>query len=197
MSQSSVLFANTCFHKTDLLLKRLDWRPAYTGQRIKQDMGNICPISDVLVLSFAIIKDWIGCTAVSGFLKPEREWEETEIKVYKRKKGKRERIAAAFWLAFIKGKRPKGCSLGWGPGRGLGCGSSSSWVAMLSPQRAPLPCHAGGVTCRNAGEGGSCRTSSSPEHLPRDSASLHQRGFNPPVTDVVQRKGTGFNKRAK
>lgn len=77
------------------------------------------------------------------------------------------------------------------------------WVRLLlgcdaEPPACPsaVPCQ-GGVICHNAGEGGSCRTRSSPEHLPRDSASLHQRGFNPPATDVVQRKGIGFNKRAK
>jgi len=49
--------------------------------------------------------------AVSVFLKTESEWKQTEIKLYKRKRGKRERerIAAALWLPCIKGKRPRGC----------------------------------------------------------------------------------------
>lgn len=134
MSQSSVLFANTYFHKTDLLLKCLDWRPAYTGQRIKQDMGNICPISDVLVLSFAIIKDWIGCTAVSSFLKPEIEREETEIKIHKRKRGKEKGLLqpSGSPSSKVKGQRAvhlaEGQAEGWDVGpapRGLRCWAPS------------------------------------------------------------------------
>lgn len=53
-------------------------------------MENICPVSDVLVLSCTNVKDWIGRTAVYVFLKTEKEWEETEIKTYKRKRGKEE-----------------------------------------------------------------------------------------------------------
>ena len=70
-------------------------------------MENICPISDVLVLSFTIIKDWMSHTAVSVFLKTEREWEETEIKIYKRKRGKEKGLlqCSGFPLSEVKDQR--------------------------------------------------------------------------------------------
>lgn len=67
-------------------MKCLDLRPAYNDQRINEDLENIRPISNVLVLSFIIIKDWIGRKAASVFLKTEKEWEETEINIHKRKR---------------------------------------------------------------------------------------------------------------
>lgn len=139
MSQSSVLFANTCFHKTDLLLKRLDWRPAYTGQRTKQDMENICPFSDVLVLSFAVLKDWIGCTAVSGFLKPEREREETEIKIHKRKRGKEKGLLQPSGSPSSKVKDQRAVHLAEGQAEGWDVGPAPPGLRCWAPS-VPLCC---------------------------------------------------------
>lgn len=136
-SQISVVFVSLRFHKADLLLKYLDWRQIYTNQRIKQDMESICPISDVLVLSFKIIKDWICHKAVSIFLKTEREWEETEIKIYKRKCRKEKGLHKSSTSLYERQKTER-LFTWWGPDHWLGYKPGSSWVVMLSTHPAPL-----------------------------------------------------------
>lgn len=74
-------------------------------------MESICLISDVLVLSFKIIKDWICHEAVSIFLKTEREWEETETKENRAEKIK---DCSSLPTSLYEGQKTKGLLLNAG-----------------------------------------------------------------------------------
>lgn len=68
---------------------------------------------------------------------------------------------------------------------------------VLNTQPVTLLLHARGLFAMLLEERALAGSCSSSEHLPRGNTGLHQRAFNPPVTDAVQSSGTECNKAAE